>query len=116
MLAREGFKQGDCLHLVIDNHCLYQVLVLAAWKLGGTASCADTGLKNDTFKFQIEELRAKFVVCSTDTHSEVAEAVSSLSQVNLLSIGPVQANHVPGMPLNRSVTVLTLADSACNAK
>ena len=57
ILASCGFKRGDTIHLIVNNHCMYQIIVLAAWKLGGKGSCGDTALKSDTFRFQVIPLR-----------------------------------------------------------
>jgi len=101
VLKSMGFVQGDCLHIVMNNDNAYLSLVLAVMRLGGTVSCGDPALKSSTLQYQIEELKARFVVCISETSNEVLDAAGK-AEVTALSIGPVPGNCQDLMSLAKS--------------
>ena len=119
-LRSQGFEKGNKIHIVTNNNTYYHSLLLAVWRLGGVTSCGDSALNAETIQYQviqhmlhestkcneiklnpfpdfnqqIEEIKAKFVVCDSETEKEVKRAIQSLNHVRLLSIGRVGDSSV----------------------
>ena len=56
-LVSVGLRQGDCLHIYMNNNIYYHALVMAVWKLGGRVSCGDAALNADSVKQQVSYLQ-----------------------------------------------------------
>lgn len=76
VFQRLGFASGDGIHLIVGNHNHSFLTVFAAWHLGGFASCGDVNLDANAIRHQLNDIKAKLVICTRETSGKVAEAIN----------------------------------------
>jgi acyl-coenzyme A synthetase/AMP-(fatty) acid ligase len=81
VLRASGLGKGDVLHVVVPNSIKFHVTVFGAWLLGAAASVADPSLNEDILKTQLDETKAKVVVCNAESLQKVSRAARNAAVV-----------------------------------
>lgn len=70
-----GFRKNNGIHIVVGNYNSSFLALFAAWYLGGFGSCGDIALDAKAIAGQINDTKAKFILCLPETAENVLEAV-----------------------------------------
>jgi len=95
ILEDMGFVKGDSLHACVGNHNYTYSFFGGCWALGGICSCGDIALDPKAIAGQLEDLKARFVICTEETVDRVKQAVAKVeaegnTKVKVLSFGKVE--------------------------
>ena len=96
-LYNAGLRKGDVVHFLLPNCTDYHALVIGVYMCNGVCSLGDPGLVAPVLKTQLQETKAKFVVCFQGSKQVLQKALEEMEetiQVIVLS-SPTPANDEP---------------------
>ncbi|XP_046395231.1 4-coumarate--CoA ligase-like 5 [Ischnura elegans] len=89
-LTKMGFQKGDWLYFVTYEVALIYVVHIGVWRCGGAVRGCYQNEEEEEFQRQLEETRARFVLCDRETAAKIKRVINRLSwPVTLLSVGGV---------------------------
>jgi len=77
VLSDLGFKQGDLLHIACSSSLDFFWPVLGAWLCGGSTSIGNPAVSVPVIRTQLEDTKAKIVVCSKDYADKFAGVIKN---------------------------------------
>ena len=79
-LFNAGLRKGDVVHFLLPNCTDYHALVIGVWMCNGIVSLGDPGLSAPVLKTQLQETKAKFVVCFQGSRQVLHQALKEIEE------------------------------------
>ena len=99
-LFNAGLRKGDVVHFLLPNCTDYHALVVGVWMCNGIVSLGDPGLSAPVLKTQLQETKAKFVVCFQGSRQVLHQALKEIEETIQVIVLPLNQDELEPDYLN----------------